>query len=93
VTDSLLYWALVALGIVANMVLAIEDDSRSNGKRVWPRQYIRRRPYACALGVVGGVAAGFWMAGDVAKPRMGLVAGLAGTAFLERLSKRRITEG
>lgn len=89
-TDSVLYWALVALGVAANFGLALREESQGKGERVWPIEYVRRRPYACALGALGGVAAAFWIAGDVAEPRMGLVAGLAGTAFLERLSKRKI---
>lgn len=85
-----LYWGLVLLGIVANFGLALREASQNAGVRVWPRQYVRDNPYAALLGTLGGVAAGFWIAGDVEAVRMGFVAGLAGTAFLERLNKRKV---
>lgn len=85
--DDPVYWALVALGLLLNLGLALKEASDAAGVRVWPRQYIAEHPYDVALGALGGIAAGIWIAPDVEAVKMGLVAGMAGTAFLERLSR------
>lgn len=82
-----IYWGLVVLGIVAQFAMALKEASDAAGTRVWPQQYVKDNPYDFFLGAIGGIAAGFWIAPDAAGPSMGLAAGLAGTGFLERLSK------
>lgn len=84
-----LYWALVAFGAVINFILSIREARKAAEVKVGIRQYLRDKPYAASLGVMGGIAAGFWMADAATAPKWGLVAGLAGTTFLERLAKRR----
>lgn len=88
-TGDPLYWGLVALGVAANFVLSIREARQASGVKIGPRAFVRDKPFAALLGVIGGVAAGFWMAPAAPAPKWGIVAGLAGTTFLERLSKKR----
>ena len=87
-TDPI-WWMLVTLGIAANFVLALKDAKDAAGVFVGPLAYVRGQPYAVLLGMMGGIGAGFWMAGDVESVKWGLVAGLAGTGFFERISKKK----
>lgn len=89
ITDPL-YWGAVALGILAWLGLSLKEASDQAGTRIWPVQYIRDNPYEVLIALVGGIAAGLWMAGEVESARMGFVAGIAGTGFLERMSRSTI---